>query len=68
MLLSLKEENIQYEVQDVNYLIYGPENLVVCKKQFDLIDMYGRSKRENVYIKIKLKDNVLPVISFHEDE
>jgi len=68
MLLSLKDEDMQYELEDKEYLKYGPENLIVFKKQYELIDMYGIKKCEEVYIKIKMKDNVLPIISLHIDE
>ena len=42
--------------------------LLVLKKQFDLIDMFGRNRKEDVYIKIKMKENYLPIISFHKNE
>lgn len=68
MLLLLKEEDMQYELKDKEYLKYGPENLIVFKKQYELIDMYGIKKSEEVYIKIKMKENILPIISLHIDE
>ena len=68
MLLLLKEEDMQYELEDKEYLKYGPENLIVFKKEYELIDFYGNNKKEVLYIKIKMKDKVLPIISFHLDE
>ena len=68
MLLSLNPEDIQYELKDKEYLKYGLENLIVLKKQYELINFYGKNKIENIYIKIKMKDKWLPVISFHFDE
>ncbi len=68
MLLLLKEEDMQYELEDKEDSKYGPENLIVFKKQYELIDFYGNNKSEIVYIKIKMKENVLPIISFHLDE
>ena len=68
MLLLLKEEDMQYELKDKEYLKYGPENLIVFKKQYELIDMYGIKKFEEVYMKIKMKDSVLPIISLYIDE
>lgn len=68
MLLSLEKDDIQYQVEDIEYTKYGPEPLVVFKKQFNLIDMFARSKNEIVYIKIKMKEEYLPIISFHLSE
>ena len=68
MLLLLREEDIQYELEDNDYLKYGPENLIVFKKEYELTDFYGNNKREVIYIKIKMKDKALPIISFHLDE
>ena len=68
MLLSLEKDDIQYQVEDIEYTKYGPEPLVVFKKQFNLIDMFARNKNEIVYIKIKMKEENLPIISFHLDE
>ena len=53
MLLSLNPEDIQYELKDKEYLKYGVENLIVLKKQYELINFYGKNKIENVYIKSK---------------
>ena len=68
MLLSLSKENILYQVEDRDYLKYGSEPLIVFEKKYKLIDMYGRDHVVSVYIKIKFKDNILPIISFHLDE
>ncbi len=68
MLLSLSKENILYQIEDRDNLKYGNEPLVVFKRNYKLTDMYGREKQINVYIKIKYKENMLPIISFHLDE
>lgn len=68
MLLSLDKDDIKYKVKDIEYIKYGEEPLVVFKKQFHLVDKFGRDKDEIVYIKIKIKEGKLPIISFHLDE
>lgn len=68
MLLVLKYEDIIYLVKDIEYLKYGPEKLVVFKKQYQLVDKYGNNKKVLVYIKIKMKEGILPIISFHQNE
>lgn len=68
MLMSLEKEDIQYELEERDHIKYGPEPLTVLIKNFDLIDMYGRNKSVDVYIKIKMKNKVLPIISFHINE
>lgn len=35
MLLLLTEENMLYELEDKEYLKYGPENLIVFKKNMN---------------------------------
>lgn len=68
MLLSLKGEDLINEVEDIDYLEYGMEKLIVYKKIYKLINIFGKEENVSVYIKIKLKDSKLPIISFHLDE
>lgn len=68
MLLSLEKDDIKYQVEDIEYTKYGSAPLVVFKKQFHLIDMFGNDKNEIVYIKIKMNKEKMPVISFHLNE
>lgn len=68
MLLSLKGEDFINEVEDIDYLEYGIEKLIIYKKEYKLISMFGNQENVLVYIKIKLKDTKLPIISFHLDE
>lgn len=65
MLLSLREEDIVFLAEDRDYLKFGKEPLLIFKKKFDLLDIFGNPTKEWVYIKIKLENNYLPVISFH---
>lgn len=68
MLLSLKGEDFINEVEDIDYLEYGIEKLIIYKKEYKLISMFGNQENVLVYIKIKLKVTKLPIISFHLDE
>ena len=68
MLLCLEKDDIQYLAEDKEFLKYGNEPLIVFKKPYKLIDRYGNTKTCIVYIKIKNKENCLPIISFHLDE
>ena len=67
ILLSLTEDDIQYELEDKEYVKYGNEKLIVFKKDIKLLDFYG-SEITRIYIKIKKKENELPIISFHDSE
>ena len=66
MILKLETEDIVDIVNDIDYLNYGKEKLLIFIKEYILVDIYGKDKKVKVYIKIKLKDNFLPIISFHE--
>ena len=66
MILKLETEDIVDIVNDIYYLKYGKEKLLIFIKEYILVDIYGKDKKVKVYIKIKLRDNFLPIISFHE--
>lgn len=68
MLLTLGFKDFKYIVEDIEFTKYGNEPLIVFKKEFNLFDIYGRKKKETIYIKIKIKNDNLPIISFHLDE
>lgn len=68
MLISLKGEDFYKIVEDKEYLEYGPEKLIIFKKEFTLINLYGIEEKVIIYIKIKMKSEHLPIISFHQDE
>ena len=68
MLLSLTKDNIEYLIEDYDYIKYGNEPLIVFKKVYCLENKYGNESNVLIYIKIKDKADWLPVISFHENE
>ena len=66
ILMSISEDNFVIEEFDNNTLKYGPETVVIFVLNKNLIDIHGFEKNVEIYIKIKLKKENLPVISIHE--
>lgn len=68
MILKIELEDIFDIVEDMDYIKYGNEPLIICIRDYILIDMFGKNKKIKVYVKIKLKEGTLPIISFHESK
>lgn len=67
MLLDLKESDFRYEDDDKDAEKYGPEKVTVFIKSVKLRDLNYKECNVDIYIKIKMKENKLPIISFHEN-
>ena len=68
MFLMLDKNDMKYLVKEKDFIRFGNGLLFVFKKNYKLIDLYGRERNECLYIKIKNNENNLPIISFHLDE
>ena len=70
--LKVLEKISFYNLQSIEYdndvLKYGSEEVVILYVYCELIDFHGDLNNIKVYVKIKNKENNLPVISFHECE
>lgn len=66
ILLDLKESDFKYEDDDIESLKYGTEKVVIFIKEEKLRDLNYKEHTVKIYIKIKMKENKLPIISFHE--
>lgn len=66
ILISISEDNFVIEEFDNDTLKYGLETVVIFVLNKNLIDIHGFEKNVEIYIKIKLKKENLPVISIHE--
>lgn len=68
ILLDLKEFDFRYEDDDKEFKKYGDEKVVVFIKKEKLRDLNYKECNVKIYIKIKMKKNNIPIISFHESE
>lgn len=53
---------------DNEVIKYGLEEVVIFHIECKLVDFHGDENDVKVYVKIKNKENNMPVISFHECE
>lgn len=65
ILLDLKESDFKYEDDDIESIKYGTEKVVIFIKKEKLRDLNYKEHTVKIYIKIKMKENNLPIISFH---
>ena len=65
ILLDLKESDFKYEDDDIESLKYGTEKVVIFIKEEKLRDLNYKERTVKIYIKIKMKENILPIISFN---
>lgn len=68
MLLALTADDIQYQMEDIEYTKFGTEPLIVFKKEYTLTNLFGNNVNQVIYIKIKYKEDNLPIISFHQND
>lgn len=66
ILLHININNYVKEEFDNDTLKYGIETVIIFIVSTRLIDFHGILNQVRVYIKIKLKENFIPVISIHE--
>ncbi len=68
ILKKISIDNLQSIEYDDEVIKYGLEEVVIFHIECKLIDFHGDENNVKVYVKIKNKENDMPVISLHECE
>ena len=68
ILNKISIDNLFSIEYDDNVIKYGPEEVIIFHIDCKLIDFHGEENKVKVYVKIKNKENNMPVISLHECE
>lgn len=68
ILKKISIDNLISIEYDDEVIKYGLEELFIFHIECELIDFHGEENTVKVYVKIKNKENNMPVISFHECE
>lgn len=68
ILKKISVDNLQSVEFDNEVIKYGLEELFIFHIECELIDFHGEENTVKVYVKIKNKENDMPVISLHECE
>ena len=68
ILKKISVDNLQSVEFDNEVIKYGLEEVVIFHIECSLTDFHGEVNNVKVYVKIKNKENDMPVISLHECE